>query len=326
MSHTHPQVSIIIVSYETRELLAECLTSLARGVGDVPVEIVVVDNASTDGSADMVERDFPQVKLIRSSENAGFAAANNLAMVQASGDYLFFLNPDTLLTCNTLPKLVRFLDERPQAAVAGAGLTYPGGRYQAFSFRFPSLFREFWNVFPELKWLFKVRAVGKLLVSVFHVTSSNWSESTQPRAVECVNGAAFFARASAVRDMNGFDSTFFLYHEEMDLCTRLRKSNWQVWTCPQAQVIHYDAQSSGYSTRTFARSPILEWRVKGMDYLWRQHRSKTMHRLWRRQTRQALWLRAGLLGLRKWFAQGPRKQEISERIQKLNELRNYLSR
>ena len=311
MAADAPTLSIIIVSYNTREFLAGCLMSLRRVSDEVDFEVIVVDNASSDGSAAMVQEKFPEVRLIEVGRNAGFAVANNMGLAQARGKFLFFLNPDTTVPRGTLVQLVGFFSsgqrdsERPASdphpggyglvagvqndklAVVGASLLNSDGSWQASTFEFPNLWREFWNFLPEIKGfvLWSAKKLSKLTP-----LKEKWDFS--PRQVECVSGAALMARADAMREVGGFDEGFFLYHEERDLCYRLAAAGWEIWTLPGAPVTHYDAQSSGYKTNRFPRSPILDYRVLGMDRLYRKHRPK-WHRMWRMLARGMLSARAG---------------------------------
>ncbi len=306
-----PTLSIIIVSYNTREFLAGCLISLRRVRDEAEFEVIVVDNASADGSAAMVRERFPEVRVIEAGRNAGFAAANNMGLAQARGKFLFFLNPDTTVPRGTLVQLVGFLGGTPsdsgrpafdphpggcglvagaqndKVAVVGASLLNSDGSWQASTFEFPNLWREFWNFLPEIKG-FVMWSAKKL--SKITPLKEKWDFA--PRRVECVSGAALMARADAMREVGGFDEGFFLYHEERDLCYRLAAAGWEIWTLPGAPVTHYDAQSSGYRTNRFPRSPILDYRVLGMDRLYQKHRPQ-WHRKWRVLARGMLRVRAG---------------------------------
>ncbi len=236
----------------------------------------------------MVAEHFPEVKVVRNDRNIGFAAGMNAGMDVSRGGLFLALNPDTVIPPGSIRKLLTFMNEHPQAGAAGAVLTYADGSLQTSTFRFPSLFREFWNFFPEVKAMLRRRP--------------HWNQVTdvqKPRdsmQVDCVNGAAMITRTDSVRQIGGFDGGFFLYHEEMDLCTRLRKAGWEVWSVPQAQVIHLDARSSGYRRNRLPGLPLLAWRVAGMDRLWQKHKSPKQHRLWRAQARGLLRLRIVLLG------------------------------
>lgn len=309
MPAPHPEVSILIVSYNTRELLRGCLSSLQRVQDETDFEIIVVDNASQDASPDMIASEFPSVKLIQSPENIGFASGVNLARQTAVGDFLFVLNPDCLVPRFTIQKLRSFVLEHTNCAVAGAHITTADGHDLPSVFIIPTLFREFWNFLPELK--------SRILHWIPLRTAS---AARRPHQVESVSGAGFMTRAAHFDAVGGMDSSFFLYHEELDLCVRLKKAGFEVWTLPDAQVIHYDAQASGYSTARLARGKLLEWRVLGMDRLWQKHRTPEQHKKWRRLACRLLKLRIGLLRIAQIFSNSDRKTAICSRIQELKAL------
>jgi N-acetylglucosaminyl-diphospho-decaprenol L-rhamnosyltransferase len=275
------------------------------------LEIVVVDNASVDGSAELVETEFPGVIIVRTEENRGFAAAMNLGLAAASADYFLALNPDTFVPPGSLLKMLKFMKQHPMAAVAGAGLTYPDGYPQASTFGTPSLFREFWSAWPELKVIFKLRKISEIL---------RWnpgvSETTKPVQVCSISGAAFIGNKALVEAVGGFDAGFFLYHEERDLCFRLRKTGHEVWFYPDAQIIHFEAQASGYQQSRLPGMPVLEWRTLGMGRLWRKHKPHT-YWLWKYQTIGLFRLRLGLLKVGQLFTSGERKSRIAERVEEL---------
>lgn len=299
-----PELSIIIVSFNTRELLCDCLRSLRRVEAEVLCERIVVDNSSSDGSADAVREQFPEVRLIEMESNRGFAAAMNAGLRQARAPLIMALNPDTLVPPGSLPKLTCFLRQHPQVVVVGAELTNPDGTTQPSTFRFPSLFREFWNFLPELKEALKPRRLyyGSQGYVIGHAETAAYS-------VASVSGAAFVARTEVLRQAGGFDEEFFLYHEEMDLFHRIQSRGGEVWTLPGAQVIHFDSRSSGYRPGRFPSGPLLRWRILGMDRLWWKHKSKQQHYLWRVQARMLLTLRIVLIRITLFFAASKRREK-----------------
>jgi hypothetical protein len=317
MPTQHPEVSVLIVSYNTRELLRGCLESLRRVHDEVNLEIIVVDNASSDDTAAMIRSGFETVTLIESSENIGFASGINLARQSATGDLLLILNPDCLVPRYSIQKLRDFLVESPARAIAGARITTADGLDLPSEFSIPTLFREFWNFLPELK---------SCILKWLPVNPSEGSRdhSGLPRKVRSISGAAFMIRAEHFDQAGGMDGNFFLYHEELDLCTRIDQLGLEVWTLPEAQIIHFDAQASGYSTKKLARSPLLEWRVMGMDRLWQKHRTPAEHACWRKLARCLLKLRIGLLKTKKPFSNHEAKRQIRERITELAALADKL--
>ena len=306
-------LTVLIVSYNTRDHLESCLRSLQRMAAEGEFALIVVDNASSDGSADGVSSFFPQAKVIRQSSNIGFAAAVNRGLSEAQTNFIFLINPDTLIPRGTATKLLKFLSDHPRAAVAGSALTDPDGTPQTSTFKFPSLFREFWNLLPELKSAIHLRQAA---VRLGWGRRNPTSDSGVP--VESVSGAALMLRTEAVREIGCFDERFFLYHEEMDLCTRLRKAGWRVYFVPEAQVIHWEAQASRYKANRLPDMPLLGWRIGGMDLLWHKHKTLFQHWCWRRQADGLLTLRVlGNYAISPFFSGG-----ISARMRRIQELRN----
>jgi len=252
-------LSVIIVSFNTRDLLKRCLTSVLETWGQEPaagkMEIIVVDNASQDGSAAMVRHHFPQARLIASKENLGFVKANNLALRQAHGRYLLLLNPDTEVVGNALATMVRFLDEHPQVGAVGPRLLYADGRLQHSAFRFPTLWQTYFDFFP---W------PARLLDSPLNGRYPPAAYLGPPFPTDFVLGACLMVRRQAIQPDNHaatlpgaitrtpgqgspvglLDEGYFMYCEEMDWCWRLKAAGWEVWCLPQAIVIHHEAQSS----------------------------------------------------------------------------------
>jgi GT2 family glycosyltransferase len=320
-------LSVLIVSYNTRDLLESCLRSLQRMAAEGEFALIVVDNASTDGSPDAVHLFFPQAKVIRLNSNIGFAAAVNRGLAEVQTNFIFLINPDTLIPRGTATKLHRFLLDTPSAAVAGSALTDPDGTPQTSTFKFPSLFREFWNFLPEMKSAIHLRQAAVRL-GWARSGSAHLSAGKAAVPVESTSGAALMLRTEAVRQIGGFDERFFLYHEEMDLCTRLRKAGWGVYFVPDAQVIHWEARASGFRPNRLPDMPLLGWRVSGMDLLWHKHKTPTQHRLWRCQARGLLGLR--ILGNYACFALLPggisaRKRRIQDLMAARNLLRKHWS-
>jgi hypothetical protein len=316
-------LTVLIVSYNTRDLLESCLRALLRATSEVDFALVVVDNASSDGAWQVVEGHFPHARVIKLDRNIGFAAAVNRGLAEVHTNFALILNPDTLIPRGSVIKLRNFLHEHPAAAVAGASLTDPDGTPQTSTFRFPSLFREFWNFLPEIKFALHLRQAAVRLGWPQSNRQSGHSSVAIP--VECTSGAACMVRTEAIRQVGGFDDRFFLYHEEMDLCTRLRQAGWGVFFVPGAQVIHWDAQASGYRPSRLPDMPLLGWRVGGMDLLWHKHRPGAAHRRWRRLARSLLGLR--LLGNRVLAAiPGRRRTVRRQRIHDLEQALGLLQR
>ena len=283
-----PVLSIIVVSYNTAALLRRCLASLPQTVAGAPVEVIVVDNASTDGSADIVAAHFHEVDLIRLPSNTGFAAANNTGLAAARGRYLCLLNPDTEVSPGALERLVAWLEEHPATGVVAPRLLNPDGTTQAVGFRFPGLLQLALDWFPLHPRLLGSRLNGRY--------PPPWR---RPFRVDYPLGACFVVRRAAAADVGLFDAGYFMYSEEVDWCRRLAAAGWQIWTLPAATVLHH----GGSSTRQQPARMFAELHLSRDRYLrrwlppWRYRLTRAVTRIgalveaWRTWRR----LRAGAL-------------------------------
>jgi len=226
--HPTPEVSVIIVSYNTRELLRECIESILCEQGDgLGVEVIVVDNDSADGSAAMVAERFPQVRLIANPDNRGFGAACNQGLEVARGRYALILNADIRAQPGALQQLVAFMDAHPDAAICGGQLRYPDGRIQ------PSCARELtlWWVFCEQSMLAKLFPHTRLFGGYWR---THWDFSATIET-EQVMGACMMLR----RPFPRFDEDYFLYCEDTDLCYRVRQAGGKVYYVHDAVFVHH---------------------------------------------------------------------------------------
>lgn len=242
-------VSIIIVSYNTVDLLRQCIRSVFAHTRQTRFEIIVVDNASADGSAAMVAAEFPEVKLIALEENLGFGRGNNVGMEQAEGEYIFYLNPDAELMNDAIAILLAQLRADPQIGIVGPRL------YLDKDMRHHPTIRTFTsprNIIP--RYLPGYKALLALRESYF-------IRKTEPQSVDWLVGAALLASTERLRELGGFDEAFFVYSEEEDLCRRMHQRGWRVQYCPEASIVHYGGasskQSPGLSTRFFWESQLL---------------------------------------------------------------------
>lgn len=233
------RVAILIVNWNTVDLLRQCLESLRIGLVAGTTEIVVVDNASGDGSADMVEGEFPGVRLIRNDENLGFCRATNQAFAASSGaDYVLMLNSDTEVSADAIETCVRYLDENPRVGNVGCRLTYPDGSPQNSCFRFTNL----WGVVLSASYVPQLFSRSYLL-NWDRYGRRNWG---QPHRVDCVMGSFMMVRCAALDSPELLDEGFFMYGEEMDLCYRLHRAGRETVYLPRATAVHH----SGGSTRS----------------------------------------------------------------------------
>jgi GT2 family glycosyltransferase len=220
-----PDVTVSIVSGGSPELLEDCLASLPRAAARVILETVVVDNA-VGAALDPVAAANPQVRWLREDRRRGFAANHNRALAAAAGRHLFVLNDDTVLAAGCLDRLVAFLDQNRPVGCAGPRVLFGDGRRQASAFRFPS--------------------PARVALTAATLERAGWVQSNTERIrrVDWVHGCAMLVRASAFRDVGGFDEGFYMYLEDVDLCRRLHDAGWQVAFFPHASLTHLENTST----------------------------------------------------------------------------------
>lgn len=248
-------LSIVIVNWNIRDMLAQCLESVYAHPPQDQFEVLVIDNASTDGSAAMLRVRFPQARLIENRENVGFARGNNQAIQQTTGDYVLLLNPDTQVRPGALQTLVDFMQEHPEAGAAGAYILNPDGSLQTSCYPVPTLSRELWRLFH----LDALHAYG-----VYHM--NDWDVKS-PRQVEALLGACLMVRRSILDQTGLLDEDYFIYTEEIDLCYRIRQAGWSIFWVPCAQVVHY----GGQSTRQVATDMFLRLYQSKILYFRKHH-------------------------------------------------------
>ncbi len=230
-------LSVIIVNWNVRDLLRRCLRSLYSSATEsgLAVQVIVVDNGSTDGSVEMVRSAFPAVHLIVNQDNRGFPAANNQGLAVAQGRYSLILNPDTEIVGDALATLVAFADAHPDVGIVGPQLLNPDGTVQSSRRRFPTLATAFF----ESTWL--QRYGPRRILEHYYVLDR---PDDRVQDVDWLYGAAFMARREAVAQVGLLDEGYFMYSEELDWCRRFRDAGWRVVYLPTAQVIHYGGKSS----------------------------------------------------------------------------------
>ncbi len=229
-------VSVIIVNWNTKELLRDCLSSVYEHAGDIDYEIIVIDNASIDGSAEMVKNDFQQVILMENSDNRGFATANNQGMAVAKGRYMLLLNSDTVVLDNAIANIVNFADENPQIAVTGCRVLNPDRTLQRTCFMFPSVL----NMLLSSTYLYKLFPKNRF----FGREQMTWWNRNDVRQVDVVTGCFMLVRREAIDQVGMMDEQFFMYGEETDWCYRFREEGWKVMFAPVGQIIHFGGQST----------------------------------------------------------------------------------
>jgi len=265
-------LSIVIVSWNVCDLLQRCLRSIytreagsageaaggaegstaarSRTPAGLALQVIVVDNASSDGSAKMVQEQFPNVRLVVNRSNRGFPAANNQGIAVADGRYVLLLNPDTEIKAHALTRLVDFGDQHPDVGIIGPQLLNPDGSVQSSRRRYPTLataFLESTWLQPAITDLQSHRVAAGLTAPLHHVLQ-RYYVSDQPddviQDVDWITGAAMFARGEVIDEVGLMDEGFFMYSEELDWCRRFREAGWRVVYLPTAQVVHHVGKSS----------------------------------------------------------------------------------
>jgi GT2 family glycosyltransferase len=250
-------LSIIIINWNTIELLARALRSVYEAGDDLASEVLVVDNASSDGSAAMVRQRFPQACLIENAQNAGFAAANNQAIRQSQGRHVLLLNSDAQVCPGALQALVAFMEGHPRAGACGPRLLNADGTLQPSCHPMLTPGREFWRLlFLERLW---PRAT---------YPQRGWDRH-RPRQVEVIKGACLLLRRAALKQVGLLDERYFMYSEEMDLCYRLLRAGWELWWVPSAAVGHHGQASTDQAAEDMYlqlyRSKVQFYRKFGAD-------------------------------------------------------------
>ena len=231
-------LSVVVVSWNVRELLSACLASVyasLQGSG-ITFEVLVVDNASADGSAGLVRERFPQANLLANAENRGYAGGSNQGLALAAGRCVVVLNPDTLVHGNALGTLLQFMAETPAAGMAGPRLVYGDGQFQHSAFDFPTLIQVLLDFFPLHGCLLESRLNGRY--------PRSWYASERPFPVGHPLGACMMVRREALERVGGMDEGYFMYCEELDWAMRIRRAGWGVYCVPAAELVHYAGQST----------------------------------------------------------------------------------
>jgi hypothetical protein len=227
-------ISVVIVSWNVRDLLRQCLQAVLAQTGRH--QVIVVDNASTDGTLEMLRADFPEILIVANRENRGYTGGNNQGFQLASGKYILVLNPDTRLQPGAIVTMQAFLEGHPAVAVVGPRLLWPDGSVQSSRRRFPTLMIDLLeNAVVQRFW-----AVNVVLNRYY----CNDLPNDVPQPVDWVVGACIMLRREVVEQIGGFDEGYFMYSEEADWCFRAKAAGWEVWHLPEAAIIHYHGKSS----------------------------------------------------------------------------------
>ncbi|MCE5210549.1 MAG: glycosyltransferase family 2 protein [Deltaproteobacteria bacterium] len=249
-------ISVVIVNWNTKDLLIECLHSLNKVTGNLKKEIIVVDNGSNDGSQEAVKTVFPEVKIIKNNENLGFAKANNIGMKASTGRYLCLVNSDVKVLDGCLEQLMHYMDQDTGIGIVGPQILWPDMTLQDSCRKFPGL----WNNICDLLHLNKLFPKSDL----FSGEHMMFFDHTTAKQVEGLAGCFLMIRKSALEQVGMFDEQYFIYFEETDLCKRFRENNWKIVFFPYAHAIHYGRKSSSKDALRFSfeqlKSKIQYWK------------------------------------------------------------------
>ncbi len=278
-------LSVIIVNWNTRDLLLRCLDCVYKAQKSLEMEVLVVDNHSTDDSVPIARQSFPQAQFIENSANLGFAKANNQGIRLAKGRYILLLNSDAFVHEDALYAMVTFMDAHSNSGAAGCRLYNEDGSLQRSCYAFPTLLTEFW----QLTWLDRLfpksRIFGRYLMTYWDMGDS--------RPVEAVMGACLILRTEALNQIGLLDEQFFMFSEEMDLCYRLKKAGWSVNYIPQATAVHLWGGSSNQ-----VKGEVFLQLYRSRIMFFRKHYGKWVTRLYKTE----LFLGSLLRVVLAWFS------------------------
>ena len=260
-------VSVIIVSYNTKDILRNCLQALFTHSPGIDLEVFVVDNNSTDGSALMVQSEFPSVRLTANTQNVGFAAANNQAFEHATGRYIILLNPDAYIRPSSIQHCIEFMDRTPQCGLCGGKIISPEGHIEPSARRFP-------NALYKLLTLSGISGKFPTSPILNHHEFGGFAHD-RPIEVDWVPGTYTIVRKEMLDAIGFFDNRFYLYYEETDLCLRAKKAGWKVYFTPDAEVIHIGGASSKTrkdKTIDVRAAQVLSFRMRGECLYYRKNK------------------------------------------------------
>ncbi len=253
-----PDVSILIVSWNAKDYLAQCLASIRQTQGDLKIQVVVVDNASHDGSPEMVERDFPEVALIRTGENLGFAKGNNAGLGLCEGRYVALINSDIVLRDGCLQGLIHYMETQPEVGLVGPRIVNPDGTFQSSARQDPDL----WSSLGRALFLDHLDPTQKL----FPKAHMRQSQLQVTRPVPVLVGCFWLTRREALQKVGGLDPNFFIYGEDNDWCRRFADKGWQIMYYRESEAIHFGGASSSIAPIRF----YVEMYKARLQY-WKKH-------------------------------------------------------
>lgn len=236
-------LTVVVVTFNSAQEIGACLDAIPVAVGDLSYQVLVVDNASTDGTVDLIRSRYPTTSVLELSENVGFAGANNVAVAQSSGRHVVLLNPDTIPDPESLRRMVLFMEEFPAAGVVAPKLVNPDGLDQGTARSFPTPLNAIFGRRSILTRLFpKNRWSRRYLIGVA-------KRGTEPVEVDWVSGACLMVSREALQSVGLLDDRYFMYWEDADWCRRIKNAGYQVYTLPGARVVHDEGAARGVSAR-----------------------------------------------------------------------------
>jgi hypothetical protein len=271
------KLSIVILCWNDRRVIGDCLQSIYRGTHWTEFEITVSDNGSTDGSIESIHERFPRVQVIENAANLRFSKGNNVGIAAATGEYILILNPDTIIHDGALDRLVEFADQHPEAGGFGCRVLNADGSYQGSARPFPTLWRE-WLAALYLR---PLGYVSDIFIADRYV---RWKGET-PRAIDWQSGCCLMARGDLLKRLGGFDEQFYYYYEDLDLCHRIWDAGYPILFTPEATITHLGGQSTverfpiafeldkyrnryRYFYKYFGRDGVRGCRRNSLQWLW----------------------------------------------------------
>src|SRR3989344_9401208 len=270
-------ISIIIVSYNGKKFLKNCIVSIIDNVSNkINYEIIVVDNNSSDNSAEMIRKEFSQIKLIANKENNGFSKANNQGIkISQKSRYILFLNPDTIMQKNTVEKMIKFMDDNMDAGASTCKLVMLNGEIDDASHRgFPTP----WNAFAHFTGLARIFPRSR----IFAGYNLGWMDLSKTHEIDALAGAFMLVRRKAGEEAKWWDEDYFFYGEDIDFCYMLKQKGWKIYYVPEFFITHYKGVSGGIksvskeiSTASLeTKKRATKWRFNAMKIFYKKHYEK----------------------------------------------------
>jgi O-antigen biosynthesis protein len=270
-------LSIIIVNYKVKDLLDNCLQSIFSNSENIELDVIVVDNNSQDGSLEMIKEKYPQVNLIASEQNLGFAKANNLGFKQAKFDHILLLNPDMKLHSNTLENVLKWANMNPQADVIGCYLVNEAGETIHHIRQFPN----FWD---QLAIVLKLPHLFPKILNKYLQKKFNYSQASK---VDSIRGAFFLVKKEIYQKLNGLDERYFIWFEEVDFCKQVKSDGGEIWYTPEAKCTDYIGKSFAQVPRGVTQKYFRDSMLKYF---------KKWHPLWQYLVLKIAWILGALIG------------------------------